>query len=162
MTKRKHHLLKPEVRVKFMLAGKADMVVVSKKTGEEIFYRIQRPADGGNKVRFVMTRDRPDISGNDLVYMGFIGLNNHDDIMPFLWGERKAGVPKGDYRVRSFEWMWYKLARDIDVDEQVEIYHIGKCGRCGRKLLDPNSIEAGLGPICRMRVKNINNNAHGG
>ncbi len=33
--------------------------------------------------------------------------------------------------------------------EGVEIAHAGKCGRCGRLLTDPRSIEAGIGPVCR-------------
>ena len=28
------------------------------------------------------------------------------------------------------------------------VYHVGKCGRCGKKLTDPESILTGLGPSC--------------
>lgn len=31
---------------------------------------------------------------------------------------------------------------------QFKVYHAGKCGRCGRRLTVPSSIESGLGPIC--------------
>lgn len=30
----------------------------------------------------------------------------------------------------------------------VEIWHEGKCGRCGRQLTVPESIESGFGPEC--------------
>lgn len=30
-----------------------------------------------------------------------------------------------------------------------KIEHAGRCGKCGRLLTDPTSIEAGLGPKCR-------------
>jgi hypothetical protein len=30
-----------------------------------------------------------------------------------------------------------------------EVYHSGRCGRCGRELTDPESIKCGLGPHCR-------------
>lgn len=40
--------------------------------------------------------------------------------------------------------IWYELDA-----EGVEIAHAGKCGRCGRLLTDPDSIEAGIGPVCR-------------
>lgn len=33
--------------------------------------------------------------------------------------------------------------------EDVEVAHAGKCGRCGRLLTDPESIELGIGPVCR-------------
>lgn len=29
-----------------------------------------------------------------------------------------------------------------------ELKHEGKCGRCGRKLTNPESIETGIGPVC--------------
>jgi Family of unknown function (DUF6011) len=35
------------------------------------------------------------------------------------------------------------------VDERVEVYHTGHCIRCGRELTDTQSIQSGLGPICR-------------
>lgn len=33
--------------------------------------------------------------------------------------------------------------------EKVEVYHLGKCLRCGRSLTDAHSIETGFGPYCR-------------
>lgn len=33
--------------------------------------------------------------------------------------------------------------------EGVEMFHLGKCIRCGAKLTDAKSIEIGLGPVCR-------------
>lgn len=29
-----------------------------------------------------------------------------------------------------------------------EVKHAGKCGRCGRLLTDPESLERGIGPVC--------------
>ena len=43
--------------------------------------------------------------------------------------------------------IWYELDA-----EGIEIAHAGKCGRCGRLLTDPESIEAGIGPVCRGRL----------
>ena len=34
----------------------------------------------------------------------------------------------------------------------LEVWHEGTCGRCGRKLTVPDSIENGLGPVCAGRV----------
>jgi hypothetical protein len=33
----------------------------------------------------------------------------------------------------------------------VEVLHDGRCGRCGRPLTHPDSIQAGIGPICAQR-----------
>lgn len=34
----------------------------------------------------------------------------------------------------------------------MKIYHEGICSRCGRKLIDPKSIERGFGPKCRRKL----------
>ena len=47
------------------------------------------------------------------------------------------------------------VLRNIDnnkldvVDKGVEIMHTGKCIKCGKTLTDAESIEIGLGPVCR-------------
>jgi hypothetical protein len=33
----------------------------------------------------------------------------------------------------------------------VEVLHDGRCGRCGRPLTHPDSIQSGIGPICAQR-----------
>lgn len=35
----------------------------------------------------------------------------------------------------------------------MKIYHEGICARCGRKLVDPKSIERGFGPKCRKKME---------
>jgi Family of unknown function (DUF6011) len=42
-----------------------------------------------------------------------------------------------------------ELKRFEVLDTQIEVMHTGNCLRCGRTLTDANSIESGLGPICR-------------
>ncbi len=36
--------------------------------------------------------------------------------------------------------------------EGIDVAHAGKCGRCGRLLTDPVSVELGIGPVCRERL----------
>jgi len=48
-------------------------------------------------------------------------------------------------------WLLRQL-RDSKYDllsNSVEIYHLGKCLKCGKTLTDVDSIEYGLGPVCR-------------
>lgn len=33
-----------------------------------------------------------------------------------------------------------------------DFYHEGTCGRCGRPLTDPESIQSGIGPVCRGKM----------
>lgn len=50
--------------------------------------------------------------------------------------------------VKGFAWIVSRLAAGRDVADQVELRHEGSCGRCGRKLTTPESIDTGLGPVC--------------
>ena len=59
--------------------------------------------------------------------------------------------------VAGFVWLVDQLVEDTSasqrkLDEQILIYHSGRCGRCGRKLTDPESIRTGLGPVCRGKA----------
>ena len=35
------------------------------------------------------------------------------------------------------------------LSDSVDIFHLGKCLKCGKTLTDANSIEVGFGPVCR-------------
>jgi hypothetical protein len=47
----------------------------------------------------------------------------------------------------AFGWAW----RHPDSDK-LEVWHEGRCGRCGRRLTVPESIESGLGPECATKA----------
>jgi len=38
------------------------------------------------------------------------------------------------------------------IDKGFALHHEGKCGRCGRKLTVPLSIETGIGPECASKM----------
>lgn len=46
-----------------------------------------------------------------------------------------------------FGWWWYHMD-----SPQVELFHVGKCGRCNRPLTDPTSISRGIGPECAKQM----------
>jgi hypothetical protein len=35
------------------------------------------------------------------------------------------------------------------LDQKIDVFHLGSCLRCGKTLTDADSIEHGLGPVCR-------------
>jgi len=52
---------------------------------------------------------------------------------------------------RVFNRIWNDDAESV-VAAGFDIHHEGRCGRCGRRLTVPESIETGLGPECAGRV----------
>jgi hypothetical protein len=63
----------------------------------------------------------------------------------------KKGQPSIEIEVLGIEWLLRNLEQNnIDrINAQSEIFHTGQCLKCGRPLTDAESIEIGLGPICR-------------
>lgn len=52
---------------------------------------------------------------------------------------------------KAFRWVWEHLANG-QMPPKTEIFHEGRCGRCGRMLTVPESIEAGIGPECAGKM----------
>jgi len=52
---------------------------------------------------------------------------------------------------RSLNLIWENNAERI-LQAGFKVHHEGKCGRCGRKLTVPESIETGIGPECAGRM----------
>jgi hypothetical protein len=52
---------------------------------------------------------------------------------------------------RIFARLWANEGAKI-AQAGFRLMHSGRCGRCGRKLTTPESLDSGLGPVCRMRA----------
>lgn len=57
-------------------------------------------------------------------------------------------TPMHEIAAKSIEFVVRRLQLTT-LPPKVHILHEGMCGKCGRPLTDPVSIEYGLGPICR-------------
>jgi hypothetical protein len=130
----------------FMMAGKATVTLVSKKTGNRFTFRVSVSPDG--QCHFVALLSGPD-NTNDYQYMGRISRQ-------IYFHGRKVARP-GDISVgapsaRAFAWTWQQLVRGT-LPDSLEIWHEGRCGRCARKLTVPASIERGFGPECADRME---------
>ena len=53
---------------------------------------------------------------------------------------------------RTLVWLLSKLHNGQDLPEALEIKGANKCARCGRKLTNPDSVDDGIGPICRKKA----------
>lgn len=125
----------------YILAGKATITLVSGKTGARFTYRISAAPD--NSAYFVGLLTGPDNS-TDYKYLGRISRG-------IFWLGRKVPRPGDIARdapsARAFDWAWRQLAQGA-LPTALEIWHEGRCGRCGRKLTVPTSVAQGFGPEC--------------
>jgi hypothetical protein len=128
----------------FMQGGNAIFTLVSTRTGTRFTYKISRPKDGDGTFLFVSLLTGPD-NWENYKYFGYLRRG------VFAWGGSKAKVGHDAPGVKAFAWAWQKLVQGT-MPETLEIWHEGKCARCGRKLTVPSSIASGWGPECENRM----------
>lgn len=165
----------------FMLAGNATFTLVSQKTGTRFTYNVKRVCCGSCKRDFTGRKDvsclkctchqtgqpgkffvslltGPDNESN-YSHMGmlvsgktmesFMDNGNPPSYVLVTTRNSKVGVEAPSYV--AFNWVFEQLQQGKD-PQNVEIYHAGKCGMCGRKLTVPMSIQIGIGPECLGRM----------
>ena len=126
----------------FILAGRAVVTLVSVSTGSRYTYKVNKP--NAQAPHFVRLLTGPN-NKTDYKYMGRIQAGQYIHDTKNRAGREDTPAAKGFrmvlYKLQAKEYTW--------LDANVEIWHSGKCGRCGRVLTVPESIKSGLGPICQ-------------
>ena len=134
----------------FALAGNARLTLVSQKTGARFTFRVRAkdvPAregaaapDATKTLFFVQLLNGQD-NDSDYVFLGTIFEGT-----TYRHGG-KSPVSSDAPSAKGFAWAWSFLAKGT-LPPGCEIWHEGKCGRCGRALTVPSSIASGIGPVC--------------
>lgn len=128
----------------YILAGDARTTLVSRRTGTRYTYevRAKRAPDGGGFAtpHFVAVLTGPD-NTRDYQFLGSIF-----DGATYRHG-RKSQIAADAPSAKAWAWVWSRLAAGT-LPAEVEVWHEGRCGRCGRALTDPASIASGIGPVC--------------
>ena len=131
--------------LRFVRAGKATITLRSKKTDTRFTYRIKTSEDGLAYFVGVLTGQ-----DNELDY-SYLGRISRDIFWLGRKTPRPGDVSKDAPSAKAFDWAWRLLVKG-KMPDQLEIWHEGSCGRCGRKLTVPQSIAAGFGPECAGKV----------
>ncbi len=127
----------------FILGGKATFTLLGAQTGQRFTYKVIKPKP--EMPHFVRVLTGPD-NTRDFVYLGTIF--NSQEYQP---GRRSSISPSAPSSL-AFIWAWGVISRD-QLPEHLEVWHEGRCGKCGRKLTVPESIERGIGPECWRKSK---------
>jgi hypothetical protein len=122
----------------FLQAGHAIFTLKSKKTGKHFTYKIKRGGGPeGPGPLFVS------LLIGDLKWM-YVGLYRPGKALHLT---AKSHFSPDAPSVRALSWFLQHVDSPL-----VEFKHAGKCGRCGRVLTHPDSIDSGLGPECSGRA----------
>lgn len=143
-------LTDPQAIRDFILAGDALFTVENTNTGNRYTYKVQAP-DRTSPWRFVkvLTRSENEDEEN-YSYIGAMYDGNH------LTRTKAVHISPDAQSVRAFTWLWERIRVGKGLPEQVEFWHAGKCGRCGRTLTVPSSVESGIGPECERIMERSN------
>ena len=136
-------LIRLDQILSYLYAGHAVVTFLNSASGNRFTYQVSEPRqqlNPDNPVFFVSVLSGRD-NTRDFLFLGTIFSQR-----VFKPGRRvDAQAPS----VQAFQWVFDRLREGRTVDPVV-IYHEGRCGRCGRVLTVPESIESGFGPECRQ------------
>lgn len=127
---------------RFILGGNATFTLEGRE--QRYTYRVTRSDDGA--VYFVALLTGPDNTA-DYTYLGLL-----DDASGAVRLTRKSRMTDDSVPVIALRWALRWIWSGKPLPAPAKIYHVGRCGRCGRALTVPSSIESGFGPECLGKI----------
>ena len=124
----------------FALAGHAIFTVENMTSGNRFTYKVSA-CDSTPALYFVGVLTGPE-NVSDYTYLGTIRDGQ------YMHG-RKSRLHESACSNKAFVWVWQHKNR---LPSCVRVQHAGRCGRCGRILTVPESIERGIGPECATKM----------
>lgn len=134
-----HELVDRESIIKYIMGGHG-VVTLKSLTGVHHTYEFKAPKNRkeGDDTMFV----RALIAGGEWVYVGMYKDKNFHLTKASKFS-LQSPIVKGICFIMKL------MFKPGFTDERMHLYHEGICSRCGRPLTNPESIEFGIGPICR-------------
>jgi hypothetical protein len=147
------HSLTPATARTFLLAGRA-IFTVSNPAGERYTFRIdkmdaKKARDPQNLPYFAKFLTGSD-NENDYSYLGLLLTGETLSVRATAKSPANAATEHKPFRVLG--WALQVLTGGRELPAGYKIQHEGRCGRCGRTLTVPESIEAGIGPECATKM----------
>lgn len=139
------HKLDNKIALDFIFAGNSLFTVLNTQTGNRFTFKVKVAKKGDTNtqdVHFVRVLTNPEV-------YEFIGTTFDQKYQH----SKKTRISDDAQSVRVFKWLITQLSQGT-LPESVEIWHEGRCGKCGRVLTVPNSIEFGIGPECAKQTMN--------
>jgi hypothetical protein len=139
---------------RYALAGKAVISLRSKKTGNHLTFLIERNRQ--NALRWWVS-----VKGVDTRYRYLGMLEDQLELMHSRTGiatryalllTGKSAAYRPSLTVNAFDYFIKHVLGDDVIPADLEVRHEGHCGRCGRGLTDPASIDIGIGPECQRKM----------
>ena len=122
---------------------KAVVTLKSEVTGNHFTYKVKKHEE--KPLYFVsVLAEGENSNDNAYKYLGLIICDDNTNKFILTKASKASNKSKS---FLAFKYVYDKLVNDVNIKD-VSIYHEGVCGKCGRKLTTPDSIERGFGPVC--------------
>lgn len=133
------HLILHKDAMNFILAGNSLFTVKNIKSEKRFTFKVTKHKK--DNIYFVRILTNPNI-------YEFIGTLKDDSYKHSL----KSKISSSAQSVIVFNYIINRLLTNT-LPDIIEIWHEGKCGKCGRSLTDPDSIQMGFGPFCLNSIR---------
>jgi len=133
-----NHRLNNTDYLKFIFAGKSIVTFLNTKSENRFTFKIKQAKN--SNLFFVSVLTSPDT----YTYIGTVvdGVYKHGT---------KSHLSKDVQSVKVFEYVLNK-SKTLTLPDFIEVWHEGRCGKCGRPLTVPSSIITGIGPECIKKL----------
>jgi hypothetical protein len=131
-------IIKHELALQFIFGGKSFVTCLNTKTDNRFTFKVVKHKK--DDIFFVNVLTGPDT----YTFIGSVrnGIYKHSP---------KSNITSEAQSVKVFAYIINKL-KSNNLPDFIEIYHDGRCGKCGRQLTVPESIETGFGPECAKNL----------
>ena len=120
--------------LEFIFGGNSVFTLLNTQTSNRFTFKVKKHKF--DDVFFVSVLTSPDV-------FEFIGSYKSDKFKH----SKKSRISETSQSVRVFNFVISKLQQS-NLSELIEIWHHGRCGKCGKMLTVPKSIQTGFGPEC--------------
>lgn len=144
-----NRIVKPSDIKNFIFAGNSIFTVKNIETEKHFTYKVYNPNKKTEKkdIFFCSVLTGTD-NQNDYTYFGYFKDGKYYHGKP-----NKTKISESAQSVLAFKYIINKIE---NLDKRIHFYHEGRCGRCGRKLTNPESLENGIGPECSSIIEKNN------
>jgi hypothetical protein len=136
----------------FALLGNATFTIMNVETGNRFTFKLTRSKPNGDPTKPPVTFVKVLTGADNESDYEFIGTVFSDGSFR---RSAKSRISEKAPSVIAFSWYWRHLMEGT-LPPNVHTYHEGRCGRCGRLLTVPESVERGIGPECWSKMTAVN------
>ena len=144
--------LKQDNMIEFMISGNAEFILHSTKTNDDFRYELKSTKsnikNNGDKTIYFVTITY----GTDRIYAGTLLFNDVLNEFQFSTGE-KGKISADKVEIRSLLFVLNRLINKQTV-QFLEMYHVGRCGHCGKALTTQEDKESGFHKKCISTLNN--------